>query len=433
MSNRTTRNLLAAAAGAAVLTTPVVACGPFFPNQLLFDGSKSIRWAPTADLTFEINRLKPATTLHAVVPENHQDVYEQTTAVETADLRAALNPSGLPADQRDLLVERYTEIRKTIAEYARSVSDPGENGAPAARPAFPDVIVPEGLPAEFAAYLRGLVQYHSGHFGAARAEWQAVLQLPADQRRYRTVWAQFMIGRSYQREADPARAVTAFRAVRDAVSAGQSDSLGLAATSLGWEGRAELDRAHFRRAAELYLEQHAAGDPTAVNSIAILCQQVFRRDDRSLLRTLASDPVMSRVLTAYVLARGGHFRDGPTPEAAGKWLDAVEAAGTSQVIGADRLAWAAYQRDDIATAEKWVARAPDDAPIGLWVKSKLLLRAGKVDAAAESLAKAARSFPPAEHWDVAGGFDAPEAVVDEDFTPAKRAAAELGVLQLSLG
>ena len=105
----------------------------------------------------------------------------------------------------------------------------------------------------------------------------------------------------------------------------------------------------------------------------------------------------------------------------------------AQVIGADRLAWAAYQSGNMAVAQRWLDKAPPDAPMGLWLKAKLPLRAGKVDAAAEVLARASRSFPGNERWwGVSGVYEARQ-YEDTALSPRDRAAAELGALQLARG
>src|SRR5436305_13002 len=99
MSQRSIRRWTVAAGAAAIVATPVVACGPFFPNQLLFEPGRSVTWAPVADLRREMHRLAPASALRAV-PPGKQDVYEQTVAAAVADLRDALDVLATPQDKR---------------------------------------------------------------------------------------------------------------------------------------------------------------------------------------------------------------------------------------------------------------------------------------------------------------------------------------------
>lgn len=431
MSYPRIRKLLASGFGCAAVAVPAGACGPFFPNQLLFNGGASVTWAPVADFTREINRITPPkAAFAALLPAGKADVFDQSAAVDLADLREALLALHTPEDQRTVTLAHYATARAALAGHARKVSD-DRNDAPASRPAPIDLDVPAGLPPQFTQYFRGLVLYHNHKMDEARAAWVAVLTLPPQQRRQRCVWAQFMIGKSYL-DNDPAKAVAAFAQVRELVKQRLPDSLGLATASLGWEAGAEFRQGHDGQAIKLYLDQWAAGDPTAINSLAIVCGSVFASKDSGLLNRLAGDPLAARVLTAYAVAQGGHFRASPKADAMRAWLAAVEASGAAVMVGAERMAWAAYQAGDMATASRWVNKAAPDEPMVLWINAKLLLRAGKVDAAAGMMARAARSFPEDERWqDAPGTYDPHQAKIE--FSPAQRAGAELGVLELGRG
>jgi LysM repeat protein len=77
-----------------------------------------------------------------------------------------------------------------------------------------------------------------------------------------------------------------------------------------------------------------------------------------------------------------------------KWLAAVEAAEIKDVEAAEELALAAYRANEMDLAQRWIKRA-SSSPVAQWLQAKLLLRAGKVQAAAELLAKIAPDFPVA--------------------------------------
>lgn len=432
MSRRFNRRCLALCLGSAVFATPAGACGPFYPNQLLFNGTASVTWAPVASFNHEIRRIIPAASAHAVVPADHMDVYDQSIEIDLADLKAEMEQLPALIGHAAEALERYKTVREALAEEGKQRDRALAYGTtqPALRN---DLTVPQGLPPEFASYLRGLIAYSRRHMDEARAAWQSVLQLPPGQRQQRALWAQFMIGRSYLQE-DPPKAIEAFRRVRELVRLGQKDPLGLAAASLGWEARAELNQNHDAAAMELYLQQCASGDPTATQSLAIVCSRVFNENDPELLKQLAGHPSAARVMTGYAVANGVWSRLHPTHGMVQQWLAAVESAGGGKIVGAEQLAWAAYQAGDMPAAQRWAALAPDDAPVALWVKAKLLLRAGKVDAAAAMLARTVHAFPSDEKWEGAPGtYESEEMIAGHDLLPAKRAAAELGVLELSRG
>jgi len=84
----------------------------------------------------------------------------------------------------------------------------------------------------------------------ARSAWERLLGRPETQRRYKSTWATFMLGKSWE-EADPKKAVGLFRHVRDLVRQGYRDTLGLAAASLGLEAKICLQQANYEAAIEL--------------------------------------------------------------------------------------------------------------------------------------------------------------------------------------
>ncbi|HSZ58798.1 MAG TPA: hypothetical protein VK797_24225 [Tepidisphaeraceae bacterium] len=423
---------LAGLAAVCVLAIPAGACGPFFPNQLLFNSGQAVTWAPVADFHREMMRILPPRPAFAAVRPENGDAFDQSVAIDVAELSDALARRGEAERQRRAIVEEYQSIRQRLAGHARDAMFDSEKGV-ATRPAPLDFVPPRGLPKEFEQYLLGLIRFEQGNVAGARAAWQSLLDLPAAQRPCRTVWAQFMMGKSYLHD-DSARAVEAFSKVRQLVAGGQRDSLGLASASFGWEAKAELDQQHYAQAMGLYLQQLAGRDQTAISSLAAVCAEVFQRADTGLLSELARDPNAARVLTGYTLAQGGPFREGAPSKALAAWLAAVESSGLGQVVGTERLAWAAYQRGDMSAAQRWVAKAPSNAPLALWVRAKLLLRAGKMDAAAAMLARAAHAFPEDEAWaGVSGSYEPEELSSGATLYPHRRAMAELGTLELARG
>ena len=149
--------------------------------------------------------------------------------------------------------------------------------------------------AEFAIYLAGRSLAESRNLPGARATWHALLAMPPADRVWRSTWAAFMIGRSYQFD-DPAEAIRWFRRTRELAAEGFADSLGLANSSIGWEACAELDLHHHPRAIRLYLEHMAAGDPTSVESLGFASRWALRVPMETLVE-YARDPVMRPVIT----------------------------------------------------------------------------------------------------------------------------------------
>ena len=159
--------------------------------------------------------------------------------------------------------------------------------------------MPPGLPGEFEDYLRGAIAWHQGKTGDARAAWEKLLARPAGERRLRSTWAAFMLGKAAI-EDDPAAAVRWFERTRELAGQGFPDPLGLAESSLGWQARAEMGRKRFDEALKLYLQQEKAGDPTALPSIRRACAKAL--NDAGALRQVARSPEARPIFTAWVLS-----------------------------------------------------------------------------------------------------------------------------------
>jgi tetratricopeptide (TPR) repeat protein len=330
--------------------------------------------------------------------------------------------TALPADRRASLLERYRQFRQALTRYAVSMRPRDPSG----------LTVPVGFPGEFEDYLQGAVAYHEGRLAAARASWEKLLSRPAGERRYRSTWAAYMLGKASLVE-DPEVAARWFAKTRELAAQGFSDPLGLAAESLGWQARVDLDRKAPVAALVLYLQQVKTGDPTAVNSIRFAGAEILR--DPEALRKVARSDQARPILTACVLSSWDRMETQDWPEPldpapAKAWLDALRAAGVTQVEDADRLAWVAYRAGDFAAAEDWLRRAPAEAPMTLWVRAKLRMRDGRLAEAEKLLARALPALPPdgGEDHDLWRAYE-------QEVKPAirPRASGELGAVRLARG
>ncbi len=427
------RVLVAAIILVSVPSPPrAVACSASFPNQMdggVGTGDEALLQVPAGDFNREIKRLDlPACALVFTGGNSAAD----TAETDIADLRAALVAAGRSAADVTAIADPFAAVRVKMVEYAKACADWRErqgwrrwqrNAKPDPEPARPELVVPAGLPEEFSLYFRGALAWHAGQIDHARQFWLAVLSLPPGQRHYRSTWAVFMLGKISGDEPD--RAKDFFKMTRRLASEGFADSLGLAAGSLGWEARLELDCGNVASAIGLYTMQFAGGDPTASMSLRRAADAALRSTPETL-DILARDPIVRGVITAYIVAEGGPFQPAPTSERIRAWLDAVERSKTPVLRGADSLAWAAYQWGDYAMAGRWVVLAEEGSGMGRWIKAKLLLRQGKVAEGTAMLARAAERFSPDEQWFSHSPYE-------PAFVPADRIAGELGVLKLARG
>ncbi len=387
-----------------------LACGPFFPNHML-DRGDAVYDAPTADFARELERMALVPTrLRAKEP---QGTYaEQTQEAELADLEAALRRSKRPAEETARVIAAHRVRRNQLLKFldahetwrASGEWVWTEEGSRRAQPKSPPPEFPrfeavDGLPAEFADYFEGAAAWHNPTLpnkAAAREAWQHLLERPATDRKFKSTWAAFMLGKSWEQE-DPDKAAEFFQQVRDLAKRGFADSPGLAAASLGLEARLRFREGVYTQAIALYLEQLGTGDQSAVESLRIVASKALAQ--REVLRGLAKDAKSQRVLTAYLVSR--HWPTGReeieevtdrADDASTHWLAAVETAGVRDVDSAEKLALAAYRAGDFDAAQRWIKRAPGSA-VADWLQAKLFLRAGKVPQAAALLARVSRRLP----------------------------------------
>ena len=230
---------------------------------------------------------------------------------------------------------------------------------------------------EFGLYLDGRTALEAGDAARARELWEQLLALPPESRPWRTVWAAFMIGRSYQRTA-PADAKHWYRYTRDLAAEGYSDGLGLANASLGWEARAELDTGDMVRAVALYMEQYVAGDPTAYASLNVAAWKAASGSPRAF-NGYARDPLMRRVLTAWALAGGDPSArpdQCPTSEFRFAWCNALAEVSSVDPSEAAMLAWFATECGSDELAARWVAMAAPDSDLLPWLRMRAAVRTG---------------------------------------------------------
>jgi hypothetical protein len=434
----------------------LLACGPNFPNTLLDGGDAAVLTAPVLNFSRELERMKLVPARFTANPATN-GYGTQTTEADLTDLHRALTKAKVATEERERILKEYRAEREKVQKHRQEMAawqsqsdwdwQDGERKEKEKGPApkLEGVGIVAGLPEEFADYFRGSLALHRGNTNEAKGIWQALLEKPETERHFRSVWAAYMLGRVCGPEESD-QAVGYYRRVRSMSKHGFADTLGLAAASLGWEARVNLDQKKFEPAIELYLQQFAAGDESAAISMRFAARDALDQETEALT-LLAKNPHTQRVITAFVIAHG--FRqtraDGDESKFGEKerdplkrWLDAVEAAEVSDVESAEKLALAAYQNGQMEIAQRWISRA-QSSPTARWLQAKLLLRAGKIDRAANLLAQVARLFPveagSTNETDLASFADSlymnMNGCYPEQRLVANQILGELGVLRLA--
>lgn len=427
------------------------ACGPFFPRWLLSDTEQSVQAVPFASFFKEIAVWRKGTTrrFKTVPPKEEHSQAEQVMDADLTELREALQVAGISAAKQGQILQAHQECREKLQTHAAKMSDwlaePFDWQTNLLRPMpelGPTSIAP-GLPPEFADYMRGSIAYHMGKTNDAVTAWSELLKRPAKERYYRTVWAEYMLGRVAV-DSQPQVSIAHFQKVRSLVLEGFADSTGLAAASMGWEARACLALKDYRRAIELYSEQISSGDTYhAAVSLRWTVNQAFA-DGEVAVQTLAADAASRRVVTAVLISQSqwsDELSNLGESSAAEVWLDMLEKNQAAEVELAEQLALVAYQAGEFDFAERWVKRAPQQSATTRWIHAKLLLRGGQMEEATTLLAGLVREFPVLVQAPPEKGGEEPAELFDrlvteenygyDETAPSRQGIlGELGVLKL---
>lgn len=458
---------------AATLSTgalAVMACGPFFPLQVLDNRAATLAATPGNSFAFEAAHLLPA----------QDDLKALEPPLSGYDEPPSVNPDQ--PDQATLPATQWQALRAM-----RQATDDAQAYALGAQ-----------LPAALRLYTTGAVNLKAARVCAeqsctntpeqlqalAAERFAAVLALPAEQSAPRAVWAAFALGRLHadrmmqagnDANAERASAVAAFTQARSLALAGAPDPWGMAVGSYGEQARLYLATAEQRcgytdfmnasecangvspaglkKAVILYAEQAARGSASAVQSLRILAEWLMR--DANKAAAVIDDLTSQKLLVAYSLALMGDIvNDDPSSatdpfanaDASGQpgYADAAQGYkgvranpvlqtlvaaitrhGVQQVEGGDRLAALAYRVGEYTLAQQLVEG--QSSVLAGWVRAKLALRRGDTVAAAQAYAEAVKGFATVD-GKPAGSSDS--SVDDEQ---AQRLKAEQGVLSLSRG
>lgn len=416
--------VLALASGMAA-----IACGPFFPWQLLDDRAATLKATPVNSFGFEASHL-------AAKPN------DKLKPVETVDYAWASQMSDSLKENaaRQLGEVEGTGLSKTdvaLLQAARGAASGGEALAKG-----------KGLPPAVLHYTAGAVAWHKADTAFAKSEFQAVLALPPKDRAIRGVWAAYMLGKIDAGLHASDAAVEDFRKARDLARKGAPDPLGLAVASFGEEARLHLQAAEalldaggstvatpangqatpdseavkfagsilperssaaFRqeitKTIHLYAEQAAHGSANGVQSLRIVAEFLLDRSDR--IEAAAAEPTAARLMVAYALRLTANNTIDITHYYANAVAIDTQLSGQRQkdVFGdlvaalqkqphpasADRIAALCYDIADWKCASDFATKTA--SPLANWVQAKLATQKGDLAGAAKFYAAAAQGFP----------------------------------------
>ncbi|QXI25657.1 hypothetical protein [Pseudomonas vanderleydeniana] len=395
-----------------------LACGPDFPLRLLDNREQSLADLPETNFAFEVSRLGQA--IAGLKPATDATLrmywYSDDTSSAYRKQRDEVEASELPEN-----------LRAKVAQL-RTLQDPQQVEQQGAE-----------LPEEMRLYIAGAVAFDAGNQAQAAEYFRKVLALPAEQRKLRSTWAAYSLGRalvalSAEASDDPqqtpaalqAQARLAFQQVRELSAGDFSDPLELGIASLGEEARLAKLNGDWETAVQLYASQSRLGSSTGYSSLQQVAGELHQLPDESLREQL-QHPTVQKLLTAYLLSRvGWSFDEQPAYTQRLTQMVLDSAAGSLEY--ADRLAALSYQKGDFTMAKAFLEHAGDGG-LAWWVRAKLALRDGDKVQAAAAYAKAAAAFPKDESW---GSRRTPDWAY-ESVQPGCRVEGESAILALDRG
>ncbi len=436
------------------------ASGVFTPPRWLDNGGIASDRSPEFFWALELKRLakdfspteKRVPTVAPVIDRAKDPNAEEP---ELRDLQAAQRHEADIKDYDDAI--KTGRIKPPDVEYAKRLQrGDGKEGE-------------EEFPSEFADYHRGANSYRIEDDGKepAVASWEALLKRPKEERHYRSVWAAFMLGKQAMYLQKPGGSKW-FQMARALAKEGFADSLGLAADSYGWEAKYELDQGHLEAAAELYLQQLAVGDETAVVSLKALIpdreaiegtmsfndappangtdEELKKWQEQEApkiakkLEEAARGPYLRKLVTAHILATEttdslyGEYNEGQAQPKTRclRWLTTLEKAGVKNLEDADHLGWVAYTAGRYDEAARWLKLNKTETGMSLWLDAKLKRRNGQIAEATPIMVKAVSLIrAEAEARKTVDEYGYP--IIESSYQPDQSAAGDLAALYLTRG
>ncbi|MBB5940574.1 hypothetical protein [Xanthomonas sp. 3307] len=421
MSCRDSRRAAALAAALMLVLLPLGgarACGPEFPYRLLYDRAGALAQLPEGSFALEAQRLgAPIDGLGRASAATLPRYWD-------ADAQFPQQRSDVERAQLDAAQFARIERLRTLDDARRAAHEGAD------------------LPPELRLYTAGAVAFAQGDAPSAAAYFRQVLALPEAQRRTRSTWAAYSLGRSLalaadgalagdataQRQAYRQQAREAFQQTRALRLAGFDDPLELGIASLGEEARVLRATGDWSGAIGLYAVQAAQGSATGMSSLKQVAADLAYRSDADLAPLLRQQAVR-RLLIARLLSDSHAFdADSGSVLSSARFLRLLQDAGVDPVEDADRLAALAYREGDYPGTAHLLAHAGDSG-LAWWLRAKMALRDGDAARAAQAYAQAARRFPPNEDWGTRRAAD----WSNETVKPQCRIEGEAAILALQRG
>ena len=420
----------------ASLGRNVNACGPDFDNAYLVRMNQGEFLAiPEGYFYIELSKISGDTILSMPIEGQSQRVAD----ADIKDLQAALKEQKIAGNDYSEATTFYHYLRGEIIRFSLE-ADKNDDGyfwmergfrrqerkdfqaythyasAYTTLQKVQNNSYPVIIPIEFRLYSSGAIKYHFSDYTGAIEDWEQLLQLPEHERRYKTVWASYMIGMAYLSMRNQPKAITYFIQTRDLAQKGYSDSLNLTYDSLGFQALAEFESNDPVSSIQHYLKQ------MDLNSLNWVCKKVSETSDETIDK-IARDETGRNVLIAWAISRpmNEDMGDSGYDVFFDRLATAIEQLKEPSSIGnTDRIAWLYYNKGYMQKAQRWVQLTKPVTPLSQYIDYKLTLRDGHTDEAIQKLAQVIPAFEQCQ-----------DTVIFFNETISRHLNSEIAVLKLS--
>lgn len=397
------------------------ACGPYFDYTYIVAASPRRAFQlPELSLVHELGKIpleSPSTNARSVLPEGvalrdlcnigplpeqikqwHDSRVDPATAADLTDLFVALTETGVDEATAIDICRDYFSVR---AGFDKRLTTPALRPLPLRL--HESLLALAQLPREFFLYLDGARAFHQEKYGEAAAAFEAVLALPPEERRYRTTWALYMLGRmaamaqQYPELAalhpeivtDP---LPLFEMVRQSTAEGFVNSDDMAAGTYYQEALLAAEACDPVKELHALARYSLAGNQHTTWSLKQASLKLAN------METIPSDVLADRLSRSALVAFAASHVDA-RPKQAERILTDLNTSGLElTTYESGRLAWIAYALGRIDEAKALVRLAPED-PYAIWTESRLKLRSGDLEGAVALLEKAVPLFERNEAWE----------------------------------
>lgn len=324
------------------------ACAPYFSPSYLAPGN-----------AYSVTLNKKAAFKRFV--QMHQDLLPAPFAfpMGTSTLKAERIDFANAVKKRltKLSVEKQEEL---IDKYARTAAL-WRQGQRLPKNERPERMLPPEL-LEFELYLYGYEELlKNSELADTPAAWKKLLDLPAEQRHYRTAWVHFMLGNHFKKDCH-----FHYENCRNAVRSGFADTVGVALRSYTLEIRYGQNPVKVvRRAAEaelnkLYIDSNdylAQIDKKWINRLSDTQYLAMLEDPlvREFLAITDLSPRFQKMISGYSLR------------------------------SADIRAYHAYTKGDIKLAREYIKQLPKPTLLSVYIEAKLARQTGNTHLATQKL------------------------------------------------